>query len=81
MDLDSGCLLARPGRPGQRYPRTPGAPGRSYRIRNSTAFAAWADKELPTEAEWEYAARGGLDGAEFAWGDELTPSGTHMAST
>jgi len=44
-------------------------------------YARWAGKDLPTEAEWEFAARGGLDGAEFAWGDELTPDGVHMANT
>ena len=72
--------------------RHPQGPGSSIRAKpdhpvvhvawqDAMAYADWVGKAIPTEAEWELAARGGLDGAEFAWGDEFTPGGHWMANT
>lgn len=47
---------------------------------DAIAYANWAGKRLPTETEWEYAARGGLEQKLFPWGDELTPNGQHLCN-
>lgn len=72
-----------------RHPRGPGSsiegkdnhPVVQVSYEDALAYAKWAGKRLPTEAEWEFAARGGLEQATFVWGDEFAPAGKKMANT
>ncbi len=76
-----GAYWKRPEGPGSTINGRDRHPVVHVAFEDAEAYAAWAGKELATEAEWEYAARGGLDGAVFSWGDEHFPEGTPMANT
>jgi formylglycine-generating enzyme len=75
-----GANWKRPYGPGSSIKGLDDHPVVQVAYRDAEAYAKWAGKELPTEAEFEFAARGGLEDAEFAWGDELVPGGKHMAN-
>jgi formylglycine-generating enzyme len=76
-----GAYWKRPEGPGTTINGRDRHPVVQVAFEDAEAYAAWAGKELPTEAEWEYAARGGLEGAVFAWGDEHFPGGKAMANS
>ncbi|HMJ37676.1 MAG TPA: formylglycine-generating enzyme family protein [Baekduia sp.] len=75
-----GARWDRPEGPGSHVYTRGRHPVTHIAYEDAAAYAGWAGKALPGEAEWERAARGGLDGARFAWGDELLPGGRHLAN-
>ncbi len=75
-----GARWSAPEGPGSGIDDRPDHPVVHVAWEDAEAYATWVGGRLPTEAEWEFAARGGLDGAEFTWGDEARPGGALMAN-